>query len=63
MQKLRNSHPEILNSIKKEQKITDETEAKLKKIIEEFVSTFLNHSPSSHFDRVGLDDKLKHEKN
>ena len=63
LQKLRNSYPEILNSIKKEQKITDETETKLKKIIEEFVSTFLNHSPSNHFDRVGLDDKLKHEKN
>jgi proton translocating ATP synthase F1 alpha subunit len=62
LQKLRNSHPEILNSIKKEQKITDETETKLKKIIEEFVSTFLNHSPSSHFDKVGLADKLKHEK-
>jgi proton translocating ATP synthase F1 alpha subunit len=62
LQKLRNSYPEILNSIKKEQKITDETETKLKKIIEEFVSTFLNHAPSSHFDHVGLNDKLKHEK-
>jgi proton translocating ATP synthase F1 alpha subunit len=62
LQKLRNSYPEILSSIKKEQKITDETEAKLKKIIEEFVSTFLNHSPSGHLDHVGLDDKLKHEK-
>jgi hypothetical protein len=59
LQKLRNSYPEILNSIKKEQKITDETETKLKKIIEEFVSTFLNHAPSSHFDHVGLNDKLK----
>ena len=62
LQKLRNSYPEILSSIKKEQKITDETETKLKKIIEEFVSTFLNHAPSSHFDHVGLNDKLKHEK-
>ena len=62
LQKLRNSYPEILNSIKKEQKITDETEVKLKTILTEFVSTFLNHSPSSHFDHVGLNDKLKHEK-
>jgi len=62
LQKLRNSHPEILNSIKKDQKISEEVEGKLKKIIEEFVSTFLNHSPLNHFAHVGLDDKLKHEK-
>jgi proton translocating ATP synthase F1 alpha subunit len=62
LQKLRNTHPEILSSIKKEQKITDEIETKLKKIIEEFVSTFLNHSPSGLIDHIGLNDKLKHEK-
>ena len=60
--KIKNSHADILQSIKKEQKITDDTESKLKKIIQEFVDTFLNHSPSTHFDHVGLNDRLQHEK-
>jgi F-type H+-transporting ATPase subunit alpha len=61
MRKIKASKPEILASIKKEQKITDETETNLKKIIEEFVATFINHSPSNHVDHVGLNDRLKHE--
>jgi F-type H+-transporting ATPase subunit alpha len=47
LNKLKSSHSDILASIKKEQKITDETEAKLKKVIEEFVAIFLNHASST----------------
>jgi len=61
MRKIKASKPEILATIKKEQKITEETETNLKKIIEEFVATFINHSPSNHVDHVGLNDRLKHE--
>jgi F-type H+-transporting ATPase subunit alpha len=62
LNKIKTSAPEILESIKKEQKITEETESKLKKIIEDFVNVFTNHSPSNHIDHVGLNDRLKHEK-
>jgi proton translocating ATP synthase F1 alpha subunit len=62
LRKLHSAHPAILASIKKEQKITDETENQLKKAIEEFLTIFLNHAPSTHFDHVGLEDKLKHDK-
>jgi len=62
LKKIKTSAPEILESIKKEQKITEETESKLKKIIEDFVNVFTNHSPSNHIDHVGLNDRLKHEK-
>ena len=63
LRKLHSSNPEILSSIKTEQKITDETEVKLKKVIEEFLSVFLNHAPSSRFDHAGLSDRLAHDKN
>ncbi len=43
LRKLHSSHPEILASIKNEQKITEENEKALKKIIEEFSTVFLNH--------------------
>ena len=59
LRKLHASHPEILSSIKKEQIITDETETKLKNLIEEFLTVFLNHAPSSHLDHAGLTASLK----
>jgi F-type H+-transporting ATPase subunit alpha len=62
LKKIKTSAPEILDSIKKEQKITEQTESSLKKIIEDFVNVFTNHSPSNHIDHVGLNDRLKHEK-
>jgi proton translocating ATP synthase F1 alpha subunit len=62
LRKLHSSNPEILNSIKKEQKITEANEAALKKAIEEFTEIFLNHAPSSHLDHVGLNDRLAHDK-
>ncbi|KAJ8924386.1 hypothetical protein NQ315_007182 [Exocentrus adspersus] len=37
---IKNSHPGILQSIAKEGKITDETDAQLKKVVQEFVSNF-----------------------
>ncbi|MDX2082458.1 MAG: F0F1 ATP synthase subunit alpha [Rickettsiales bacterium] len=60
LRKLHNSHPEILASIKQEQKITESNEAALKKAITEFLEIFLNHAPSPHFDHVGLNDRLIH---
>ncbi len=62
LRKLSSSHPEILASIKKEQKITDETESKLKNAINEFLEIFLNHAPSGHLDHSGLSDRLAHDK-
>ncbi len=62
LRKLHTSYPEILASIKQEQKITETTEAALKKAIEEFSSIFLNHAPSPHFDHAGLTDRLAHDK-
>lgn len=62
LRKLHSAYPEILASIKKEQKITDENEAKLKKAIEEFLAVFSNHAPSTHFDHAGLSDRLAHDK-
>ena len=62
LRKIKTSHAEILTTIKTEQKISDDIENKLKTIIADFVNTFSNHSPSTHFDHVGLDDRLKHEK-
>jgi len=61
LRKLHSSHPEILASIKQEQKITDTNEATLKKVIEEFLSIFLNHAPASSFDHAGLSDRLAHD--
>jgi F-type H+-transporting ATPase subunit alpha len=58
LRKIHSSNPEILASIKKEQKITDEVEATIKKLLTEFVDVFLNHAPSSHFDHAGLSKKL-----
>ena len=62
LRKLHSSHPEILASIKKEQKITDENESALKKVIEEFLTIFSDHAPSAHFDHAGLSDRLAHDK-
>ena len=62
LRKLHSAHPEILASIKQEQKISDGNEAALKKVIAEFLPIFLNHSPSTHFDKAGLEDKLEHDK-
>jgi F-type H+-transporting ATPase subunit alpha len=61
VRKIKSAHPEIFASIKKEQKISDETEAKLKKVIEEVLSVFLNHSPSAHPDHSGVSDRLEHK--
>jgi len=61
LRKLHSSHPEILASIKQEQKITETNEAALKKVIEEFLSIFLNHAPATSFDHAGLSDKLAHD--
>lgn len=36
----RGSHQDILQSIAKEGKITDETDAKLKKVVTEFLASF-----------------------
>ena len=44
LRKLKSSYPEILESIKKEKKITDENEVKLKAAIEESVSVFLSQN-------------------
>ena len=62
LRKLYSSHPEILASIKQEQKITDANEAALKKVIEEFLEIFLNHAPAASFDHAGLSDRLAHDK-
>ena len=62
LRKIKSSQPEILETIKKEQKISEEIETKLKKLIEEFVNSFINHKPSSDIDKVGLNDRLQHEK-
>jgi proton translocating ATP synthase F1 alpha subunit len=61
LRKLHSSHPEILASIKQEQKITETNEAALKKVIEEFLLIFLNHTPATSFDHAGLSDKLAHD--
>lgn len=60
--KIKNNYPEILDSIKKEQKIDEKTENKLKNAIEEFVAIFLNHSPSSNTKNADLSDRLSHKK-
>jgi F-type H+-transporting ATPase subunit alpha len=39
--KLRSSHKDILDSIRNEQKVSDETEVKLRKVLEDFVKTFV----------------------
>ena len=44
LRKFTSSHSDILASIKKEKKITEETENKLKTAIEEFVSVFLSQN-------------------
>ena len=60
--KIKNNYPEILDSIKKEQKIDEKTENKLKNAIEEFVAIFLNHPPSSNTKNADLSDRLSHKK-
>lgn len=60
IRKLKAQSPDILESIKKEKKITEEVETKLKKAITDFLEIFLNHAPSSTFDHAGLEDKLTH---
>ncbi len=60
--KIKNNYPEILESIKKEQKIDEKTESKLKNVIEEFVAIFLNHTPSSNTKNADLSDRLSHKK-
>lgn len=62
LRKIRTSYPEILTSIKQEQKISEPVEDKLKIAIEEFLGVFLNHVPSSCFDHAGLSDRLSHDK-
>jgi F-type H+-transporting ATPase subunit alpha len=42
LQKIKTAHPEILQSIANEQKITEATEAQLKQIILDFLEIFLN---------------------
>ena len=61
LRKLKSSNPEILASIKQEQKISEPTEAALKKAIEKFLEIFLNHVPNSNPDRGGLNDRLAHK--
>jgi proton translocating ATP synthase F1 alpha subunit len=63
LRKLYNANPEILASIKQEQKITDSNEVALKKFIEEFLVIFLNHAPSTNSAHLELSDKLVHDKN
>lgn len=63
VRKLQTSYPEILQSIKQENKITEEIEAKLKNVINEFLTVFANHSPASDIDHTGLSDRLEHKKN
>lgn len=62
LRKLKSSNPEILASIKQEQKISEPTEAALKKAIEKFLEIFLNHAPNSNPDHGGLNDRLAHKK-
>jgi F-type H+-transporting ATPase subunit alpha len=62
LNKIRSSYPEILSSIKKEQKITEQVEIELKKVIESFLQTFLNHAPSVNFDHGSVSDRLNHNK-
>ena len=61
LRKLKSQYPDILESIKKEQKISETVEPKLKKAIEEFLVIFLDHAPSAHFDHAGLNDRLSHK--
>ena len=42
LQKIKTAHPEILQSIANEQKITESTETQLKQIIVDFLEIFLN---------------------
>ena len=63
IRKLKTSNPEILQSIKKENKITEENEAKLKSAIDDFLQVFINHAPATDIDHSGLSDRLEHKKN
>ncbi len=58
LRKIKAQHSDILDSIKAEQKISDSTEEKLKKIIVDFVAMFNDHAPDSNFDHAGLAQKL-----
>jgi F-type H+-transporting ATPase subunit alpha len=62
LRKIRTSYPEIFESIKTEQKISETIETKLKQAIEEFLSIFLNHNPSVHFDHAGLSAAVSQDK-
>ena len=61
LRKLYSSYPEILQSIKQENKISEEIETKLKKVIEDFVAYFVNHAPATDLDHSGLSDRLEHK--
>ena len=63
LRKIHSAHPEILQSIKQENKINEEIETKLKKAIEDFVAYFVNHAPSTDLDHSGLSDRLEHKNN
>ena len=52
--KIKTSYQELLESIRIEQKISDKSEAILKKAIEEFLIIFLNHNPSGDIIHPGL---------
>ncbi len=60
IRKLKSQSPDILESIKKDKKISEEVEVKLKKAITDFLEIFLNHAPATTFDHAGLNDKLSH---
>ena len=51
-------YPEILESIKNEQKISESIENKLKQSIVEFIEIFNNHAPSLNLDHATLAEKL-----
>lgn len=58
---LRGSDSGILESIRREKKISDEIESRLKQFVLDFVAAFLNHKPSTHFNHIDLHDKLNHK--
>ncbi len=58
LRKIKTQHSDILDSIRTEQKISDNVEEKLKKVIIDFVALFNNHAPDANFDHGGLVQKL-----
>jgi F-type H+-transporting ATPase subunit alpha len=61
IRKIKASNPEIFASIKQEKKITEETENKLKAVINSFLDVFLNHAPSPDPDHSRVTDRLEHK--